>query len=449
VVGYYENAMSFGNVGSEDDVRIKNPDLYLRKAVDRKDPLVGEEVAYTLTIANKGSRYASNVGIQDHLPEGICYKTGSTLILDPMFWEIGEPIVTGDCLSGGQVLHWSNDYANALTFPGTASGSLVGDSEDIYLRYVGIVEGNITLGVNLINGAKITTPDAQDNNYAKEDEQEVQVPYPNLYVTMSSPLSVEGGSIFDYILHYGNTSRQCAEKSYVLLTTPREGTVATAKLKALTSSKGERVYSFPCGTPLPPFDRDSPTTGGRTEGVTENACYLAIRIPESAFCTSDGQRTLTMTMQATTPGTATKLPAGSVLTAKAEITNTKGEADSTDNHASSTTKVPAMDLWITMSGNPEGLTPGLLPYQSIAYSIHFGNNGNELSCANSIKFSADPNVTIDSFDFTTLEITDEDENPLELRTPQDTIIGTSVPVTLTSLGGNYIFKLGEDEVCLP
>jgi uncharacterized repeat protein (TIGR01451 family) len=460
VIGFYENAMSFGNVGSEDDVRIKNPDLYLRKAVDRKDPLLGEEIAYTLTIANKGSRYANNVGIQDYLPEGICYKTGSTLILDPMFWEIGEPFIEGDCLSGGQVLHWSNNYANALTFPGTASGSLVGDSEDIYLRYVGKIEGNITLGVNLINGAKVTTTDTQDNNYDKEDEQEVQVPYPNLYVTINSPLSVEGGNIFDYTLHYGNTSRQCAEKAYLLITTPlsKEGSgaegetgegVAIAKLKALTSGKGESVYSFPCGSLPPTFNRDTPNTGGRTGGISENSCYLAVKVAETAFCSADGQRTLTMTMQTTTPGTATKLPAGSSLTAQAEINNTKGEGNPSDNYASSTTKVPAMDLWIEMAGTPEGLTPGLLPYQQIAYTITFGNDGNELSCANSIKFSADSNVDIDSFDFTKLEIHDEDGNPLELRTPQDTIIGTSVPVTLTSLGGNYIFKLGDDEVCLP
>jgi hypothetical protein len=40
VVGHYENAVNFGSVSSEDDVQIKNPDLYLRKAVDRKDPLI-------------------------------------------------------------------------------------------------------------------------------------------------------------------------------------------------------------------------------------------------------------------------------------------------------------------------------------------------------------------------------------------------------------------------
>jgi uncharacterized repeat protein (TIGR01451 family) len=117
VVGYYENMLNFGTVGSEDAVHIKNPDLYLRKAVDRKDPLIGEDIAYTLTIANKGQRKAEEVIIQDYLPEGICYNAGSTLVLDPMFWEIGEPYITGDCLSGGQLLTWSNDYDNALTFP--------------------------------------------------------------------------------------------------------------------------------------------------------------------------------------------------------------------------------------------------------------------------------------------------------------------------------------------
>jgi uncharacterized repeat protein (TIGR01451 family) len=426
VVGYYENAMSYGNVGSEDDVRIKNPDLYLRKAVDRKDPLIGEKIAYTVMIANKGSRYASNVSIQDYLPEGICYQAGSSMILDPMFWEIGEPHIEGDCLSGGQLLTWSNDFDNALTFPGTASGSLVADSEDIYLRYEGKVETSVALGVSLINGAKVTTSDAQDDNYDKEDEQEVQVPYPNLYVQMTSPLSTEGGSVFDYTISYGNQSRQCAEHTSLLITVPNEvvGHSGAAQLKALTENKNEEIYSFACPyTSVPPtFDWENPTTGGRSTGVVETACYLAVKVPEPNFCAAEGQRTLVMTMQASDPATHNKLPAGTELTAQAVISNTKGESDPSNNTASATTRVPAMDLWITMSGTPEGLTPGLLPNGEIAYKVTFGNDGNELSCANSIRFSADSNTQVDSFDFSTLEITDTDGKELALRDPKDTNI---------------------------
>jgi uncharacterized repeat protein (TIGR01451 family) len=431
VVGYYENAINFGSVGSEDTVHIKNPDLYLRKAVDRRDPLIGEEIAYTLTLANKGERYASNVSIQDYFPEGICYQSGSTLILEPMFWEIGEPHIEGDCLSGGQILTWSNDYGNALTFPGTASGSITKDSEDIYLRYKGKVEGNIALGVSLINGAKITTTDTQDNNYDKEDEEEVMVPFPNLYVQLSSPLVTEGGSLFDYTLQYGNQSRMCAEKPSIILTVPLTkggseagGLAPLATFKALSANKGETFYSISCSgnSTLPTFHRDTPTSGGRATGIIENACFIAIKIAEETFCASAGSRNIIMTMQATNSTTHTKLPAGTELTAQANITNRKGEADPTNNHATSTTRVPAMDLWIDITGTPEGLTPGLLPNKEIIYRITFGNQGNELSCANSIKFTADENVEMEEIVVSTLSITDENGQALKFRTPQDTEI---------------------------
>jgi hypothetical protein len=53
------------------------------------------------------------------------------------------------------------------------------------------VQGIVALGVSLLNGAKITTSDAQDNYYDKDDSQEVMVPFPDLYVQLSSPLTVE------------------------------------------------------------------------------------------------------------------------------------------------------------------------------------------------------------------------------------------------------------------
>jgi hypothetical protein len=144
------------------------------------------------------------------------------------------------------------------------SGRLEGDSEDIYVRYMGEVQGNVTLGVSLLNGAKITTSDAQDNYYDKEDEQEIAIPYPNLYVQLSSPLTIAGGNVFDYTLQYGNQSRMCAEKPSLLITLPSEGGTSIVKLKTMTPSQGERVYSFPCGSMPTLFNRDMPLTGGRT-----------------------------------------------------------------------------------------------------------------------------------------------------------------------------------------
>jgi hypothetical protein len=372
-------------------------------------------------LANKGERVANNVILRDYLPEGICYKTGSTFVLDPMFREIGEPEVSGDCSPGGQLLTWSNDYNNALTFPGITSGSLIGNSEDIYIRYVGIVQASVPLGVSLLNGAKVNTTDAQDNYRDKEDSQEIAVPYPDLYVQMDSPLIAEGASVFDYTLSYGNASRMCAENPYLLLTVPnvQQGEHAAVKVKALTVDKNEERYSYPCpylDTP-PSFDWDDPLTGGRVSGVQTNACYFAIKVPESAFCSAQGQRNLVLTVQATDPITNNKLSAGTEMTANAQITNLKGEGNPADNTVSASTKVPTIDLWIEMDGDPAGLTPGILPNQLITYTMRFGNQGTEESCSNKVQFTADEHVEIDSFDFTSLSLTDNDGTPIAFKDP--------------------------------
>lgn len=230
------------------------------------------------------------------------------------------------------------------------------------MRYVGNVQGTVALGVSLINGAKVTTSNAQDNLYDKEDEQEIAVPYPNLYVDLSSPLTIEGGSVFDYTITYGNASRMCAEKPSIVFTLPASeissGTVGVT-IKNVTRDKSEQLYSYPCPylTTPPTFDWDDPLSGGWLSGKVDNACYFALQVPESDFCTTNGQRTVVITTQASEPQTALKLPAGTAMTATAEIFNLRGEGNTGDNVATSTTKVPAMDLRVTMEGTPEGLTP--------------------------------------------------------------------------------------------
>jgi hypothetical protein len=111
-----------------------------------------------------------------------------------------------------------------------------------------------------------------------------------------------------------------------------------------------------------------------------------------------------------------KLPAGTEMTAIAEITNQRGEGHTGDNLATATTKVPAMDLRITIQGDPEGLTPGLLPNQIINYTLEFGNQGTELSCANKISISADENVIVDPINFSTLSLVNTEGLPVEFQT---------------------------------
>lgn len=136
------------------------------------------------------------------------------------------------------------------------------------------------------------------------------VPYPDLYIQMTSPLTTEGGNVFDYTLTYGNASRMCAEKPSIVLTLPPQNVEpplkaveTTATLKAMTVNASEKVYAYPCPylAQAPVFNRDDPLTGGWMTGTVKNACYLAVQVPESNFCASQGTRTLVLTMQATYP----------------------------------------------------------------------------------------------------------------------------------------------------
>jgi hypothetical protein len=196
------------------------------------------------------------------------------------------------------------------------------------------------------------------------------------------------------------------------------------------------------------FNRDEPLTGGWMTGSVKDSCYLALKVPEETFCVAQGQRKVVLTMQATNPQTSIKLSAGTEMTATAEITNQRGEGKTGDNVATATTRVPAMDLWITIAGDPEGLTPGLLPNASIRYTIEFGNHGSELSCANKISFSADENVIVDSFDFSTLSLVNAEGLPVEFQNAGGQKIGLTTPVSQSSNNGTYVFDLGS-AVCLP
>jgi uncharacterized repeat protein (TIGR01451 family) len=136
------------------------------------------------------------------------------------------------------------------------------------------------------------------------------------------------------------------------------------------------------------------------------------------------------------------------MVAIAEISNQKGEGNNEDNSATATTKVPAMDLWIGIEGDPEGLTPGLLPNMPISYRIEFGNQGVEPSCANKVSFSVDEHVTVDAFDFSRLSLSTSEGRNVHFQNPAGQDIGSSVAVSHTVTERTYTFDLGE-HTCLP
>lgn len=109
-------------VCDDDRVRIENPDLFLRKLLDRTDPRSGDTLTYTLILSNEGDHRANDVVLTDLLPVGVTYVTNSTRILSPASYSIGEPSVAG------QMLRWSTGAGNAISNAGLPAAVLLPNS---------------------------------------------------------------------------------------------------------------------------------------------------------------------------------------------------------------------------------------------------------------------------------------------------------------------------------
>ncbi len=68
-------------------------DLSLVKNVDDARPNVGDKVTFTITVSNSGPNAATNVGVEDILPDGLSYVTGSIAGGD-VRQDAGVPILT-------------------------------------------------------------------------------------------------------------------------------------------------------------------------------------------------------------------------------------------------------------------------------------------------------------------------------------------------------------------
>jgi uncharacterized repeat protein (TIGR01451 family) len=121
LIGFYNvDDVKYGRSENTDTVIIQNPDLEIKKTIQGYDPktkpefIVGEQVGYVLNITNHGNAPAIEVVVEDTLPQGMCYVTGSAKMTVPTN-KLREPIIVGDCEQGEQVvLKWID-----LTYPGT------------------------------------------------------------------------------------------------------------------------------------------------------------------------------------------------------------------------------------------------------------------------------------------------------------------------------------------
>lgn len=107
----------------------------------------------------------------------------------------------------------------------------------------------------------IESPDA----YPSCTAESVHVPRPDPAVFINSPLLVTPGDIYQYNIRSLNTSRMCAEDTYIIHQLPDvdgDGTTEIT-LQNVIVGNGEQVYYHQDGTTTAPaFDINNPTSNG-------------------------------------------------------------------------------------------------------------------------------------------------------------------------------------------
>lgn len=229
LIGFYNvDDIKYGRSENTDTVIIQNPDLEIKKTIQGHDPksnpefIIGEEVGYILNITNHGNAAALEVVVEDTLPLGMCYITGSAKMTSPVN-KTRDPIVIGDCEAGEQVVLKRVD----LTYPGVSTGTIPGKGK-FQMTYSGLILHTVPLGTELENHAIVTTETKQDDLYPHEDEETITVPKPDLRVTITSPKTVDGGSPFAYTIHYNNKTITQQEQPYLIITLPNRTATTTA-----------------------------------------------------------------------------------------------------------------------------------------------------------------------------------------------------------------------------
>jgi uncharacterized repeat protein (TIGR01451 family) len=442
------------SVNASGTVRVENPDLWIRKIVDRTDPLPGQAINYTLTVSNEAGHSAPGVVITDTLPISICYTPGSVSILSPSGYSIPAPTITGNCTTTPQVLTWNGTL---ITPAGT--GIITGNSPDILITYSATVSGAVVSGTTLTNGATISTSLIEDTIYPNSSSQSVTTPNPDPYLTKTAPSTVNPGATLQYAINYGNTSNQTVNNVYIIDTLPdydSDGTVDVT-FSSISGTNGESFYyhAGPIGS-LPVFDPASPLSGGWAATPVAPVTHIAIRKPTLAGLAGPFNVKINVIMN--DPDTSLPVATGLTFTNNATIALPASSTDAvlTNNTGTAVTKTPGFDLAITKVASSEGIFPGLIPGASNTYTVTFSNNGTVPVCDVHIVDTLDPMMDFDAspHNFSTLILKDSlgaTVNPLDLT---NNPILTPIPVTATISGNTLTFDLGNStrpasQVCIP
>ena len=421
VCGVGQNALSTTYLCDNDLVTVLNPDLLVSKITSTTEPNSGDTVTYTLLIANRGLHDAEGVIIQDMLPTGATYITGSTQLLTAGY-SVNEP-------SGTSTLIW-NDLQQ--TTGGTA-GSIPQNSADIYLSYRLKITGNVQ--DMPANSVVVSTTDPEDTTYPNVDTTTVLIPPPDPAITKTGQSIAAPGDAVTWTMDYYNTRNAPATGVYIIEALPdfdNDGNSDVDFINTIPPSGVTVYYSAITGNP-PAFDASNPTSSGNwttSTGVTVNhLAYLIGNMDANATIAS-----IHITAALKDPNTGVFPPAGTTFSNQVEIFLNETEGDITNNRDTFETKVPGIDVSIDKTGSMEGGFPGLRPGDPISYTFTIKNNGTVTAHGLSIADQLPSNfVPAEPFDeFTAIEVYDAFGLPTDLLDPTDAAI--TIPIEPSRTG---------------
>ncbi|MDO4773865.1 MAG: hypothetical protein Q4A37_01940, partial [Candidatus Saccharibacteria bacterium] len=451
-------------VNDSSSVTVNNADLWLRKQVNNTQPVAGDQLTYSLVIANKGKHPAENVVIKDTLPAGLCYRDLN--IVTPAGWSVKAPhIEGGNCQNSPTTLTWSREHNNAITQQGDEAGYIPGDSADITLQYIVRVHAATQPGTSLTNGATVTTTTLEDPTYPNGDNKTVTTPLPDPYVRKTaSQATVLPGDAVDYYVAYGNASREASLGSLVVDGLPDyDGDGRTdVTVLSVVPQNGETVYYYDENT-APKlntlglsatynFASDANFKHSTNDFVAGTYPTHIIIVPSNngKLSALDGPHTVFIKVQFTNPYTSADTPAGTTAVNHAEISSTTRDENPNNNTGDSTVKTPNADLQITKTANPSGSFPGTAPGEQITYTVRFANRGAAAVCSVFIKEQYPGSITNISQSFAQLHLVNAAGMPMNPVNPAGAQIGALVDVSYDAAASRW--QLGGADyanVCIP
>ncbi len=439
VCGVVSNIGGVAVACAEDRVEVRNPDLWLRKSATPQEPRAGEVVSYTLLLSNEGLVPAENVSIVATLPAGITYSNGSTQVISPAEYSLGEPDVSG------QTLTWSVANGNAIDHDSYEPGYLEALSGNILIVYKGVVDTNVLAGTVLTNIAVTATTNFEDDVYPNITNAVMRTPNPDLTVTKTGPDLLIGGESATWTINYRNLNNENAANVWLIDTLPDfdgDGDVDVTYLSDAPTGPGvSSWYHDGPVSPVPAFDPTN-ATANASAGWTNSP--VGIDVSHIAWITgtlmvNSPIYTIEVTARLSNPEDAADLPPGLRLTNYVVIATTDTDDNMPNNEAGHLLRIPGIDVALEKTGTVEGGFPGSLPEKPLTYTVTYQNSGIVTAYGLKIVDSIPAELSLDDplDDFVSVVL---DEG--QLVDPSGDPITEAVPVTRVQSGNDLTWYLG-------